>query len=368
MDDKNQNIVENNFLSRGCSAAPRIYDKNDNIYKHGCCKLDSFDWLADIPPPDGIKVFPYVEVRFKNSRLDFFQVTEYIDLETGDIVAVEGSPGHDIGIVSLTGEAAKLQMKKKKVESGSEEMKKIYRKARVTDIEKWINAVDKEESSKFETRKAAGKLNLQMKINDVEYQGDSTKATFYYTAEERVDFRELIKVLADEFKVRIEMRQIGVRQEASRLGGIGSCGRELCCSTWMTRFKSVSTSSARLQQLSLNPQKLAGQCGKLKCCLNFENSMYEDALEEFPNNKLVLKTKKGDAIHHKNDVFKRLVWYTYAEERSDIMAIPLDKVKKIIQDNEKGILPEKLEDFAFVKDKKVEFENAADKDDLNRFD
>lgn len=368
MDEKNQDIIKNNFLSRGCNAAPKIYDKNDHIYSHGCCKLDSYDWLSDIPAPEGNTMFPYAEVRFKNSRLEFFLAPEDLHLRTGDIVAVEGSPGHDIGIVSLAGEGAKLQMKKKKVEYPAEGIKKIYRRARVSDIEKWIHAVDREDNAKFKTREAARELNLQMKINDVEYQGDSTKATFYYTAEERVDFRELIKVLAETFKVRIEMRQIGVRQEASRLGGIGSCGRELCCSTWMTKFKSVSTSSARLQQLSLNPQKLAGQCGKLKCCLNFESAMYEDALKEFPSPKTILKTKKGNGIHHKNDVFKKLVWYSYAEERSDIMAIPLDKVKKIMKKNEKGILPEKLEDFAFVKDKKVDFENAADQDDLNRFD
>lgn len=368
MDEKHNDIIRNSFLSRGCSAPPRIYDRNDNIYKHGCCKLDSYDWLADIPAPDGANPFPYAEVRFKNSKLEFFQVPEELQLQTGDIIAVEGSPGHDIGIVSLAGEAARLQMKKKKLTYPSDDIKKIYRKARVSDIEKWISAVEREEQAKFKTREEARNLKLEMKINDVEYQGDSTKATFYYTAEERVDFRELIRVLADTFKVRIEMRQIGVRQEASRLGGIGSCGRELCCSTWMTKFKSVSTSSARLQQLSLNPQKLAGQCGKLKCCLNFENAMYEDALKQFPEPKIILKSKKGEAIHHKNDVFKKLVWYSYTQERSDIMAIPLEKVNDIIKMNEKGILPDKLEDFAFVKDKKVDFENAADQDDLNRFD
>ncbi len=368
MDDKNHDILNNNFLSRGCISAPGIYDKNDDIYKHGCCKLDSCDWLSDIPAPDGVKAFANVEVRFKNSRLEFCQAPPEMELKTGDIVAVEGSPGHDIGIISLSGEAAKLQMRKKGVDVNAEELKKVYRRARVSDIEKWIKAVDKEENAKFKTREFARNLKLEMKVNDVEYQGDNTKATFYYTAEERVDFRELIKVLADEFRVRIEMRQIGVRQEASRLGGIGSCGRELCCSTWMSKFKSVSTSTARQQQLSLNPQKLAGQCGKLKCCLNFENDMYEDALKEFPSSKIVLKTQKGDAIHHKNDVFKRLMWYSYADERSDIMAIPLDKVKKIIRYNEKGKKVDKLESFAFVKDKKVDFENAADQDDLKRFD
>jgi len=368
MDDKNQDIINNPFLSRGCSSAPRIYDKNDNIYHHGCCKLDSFDWLSDIPNADGAKTFANVEIRFKNSRIEFYQAPDELELETGDIIAVEGSPGHDIGIVSLTGEAARLQMKKKKLDPKAEDIKKVYRRARVSDIEKWIKAVQKEEDTKFKTRELAGQLNLNMKINDIEYQGDSTKATFYYTAEERVDFRELIKLLADEFKVRIEMRQIGVRQEASRLGGIGSCGRELCCSTWMTRFKSVSTSSARRQQLSLNPQKLAGQCGKLKCCLNFECSMYDDALKDFPDSKIILKTKKGNASHHKNDVFKRLMWYSYADERSNIMAIPVDKVKMIIEKNDDGKLPEKLEDFCFVKEQKVNFENATDQGDLNRFD
>jgi cell fate regulator YaaT (PSP1 superfamily) len=368
MDEKNENIINNNFMSRGCSSVPHIYDKNDNIYNHGCCKLDSYDWLADIPIADAGPAFSNVEVRFKNSRLEFFRVPDELQLNTADIVAVEGSPGHDIGIVSLTGESARLQMKKKKADPEAEDLKKVYRRARVSDIEKWVGAVDKEEHAKYKTREIAGSLKLEMKINDVEYQGDSTKATFYYTAEERVDFRELIKMLADEFKVRIEMRQIGVRQEASRLGGMGSCGRELCCSTWMSRFKSVSTSSARLQQLSLNPQKLAGQCGKLKCCLNFENAMYEDALKEFPSTKVVLKTKKGDAVHHKNDVFKGLMWYSYADERSDIMAIPIDKVKSIIEKNNKGVLPDKLEDFSFSKDIKIDFENAADQDDLKRFD
>ncbi len=368
MDDKNQDILQNTFLSRGCASAPRVYDKNDHIYKHGCCKLDSYDWLSDIPMVDSRNRFSKVEIRFKNSRLEFFDVPLELELMTGDIVAVEGSPGHDIGIVSLTNEAARLQMKKKKISPDSEEFKKVYRRARVSDLEKWIVAVEKEEYAKSKTREFAGNLKLQMKINDVEYQGDSTKATFYYTAEERVDFRELIKLLADEFKVRIEMRQIGVRQEASRLGGIGSCGRELCCSTWMSKFKSVSTSTARVQQLSLNPQKLAGQCGKLKCCLNFENDMYEDALKEFPSPKIVLKTKKGDGIHIKNDVLKRMIWYSYAGERSDILAIPLDTVLKIIRDNEKGIIPDKLESLAFVKDKNIEYENAADQDDLKRFD
>jgi len=220
----------------------------------------------------------------------------------------------------------------------------------------------------YRTRKIANELGLKMKVNDVEYQGDNTKANFYYTAEERVDFRELIKVLADEFKVRIEMRQIGVRQESGRLGGIGSCGRELCCATWLTNFKSVTTNTARVQQLSLNPQKLAGQCGKLKCCLNFENETYKDALKQFPNSEIILKTRKGEALHQKTDIFRKLMWYSYVDDQSNQMALPVDKVIEIINKNKKGKFPEKLEDYAYSKEQKVDFENVVGQDDLTRFD
>ncbi|MDZ7743354.1 MAG: regulatory iron-sulfur-containing complex subunit RicT [Bacteroidota bacterium] len=310
-----------------------------------------------------------MEVRFKNSRKEFFRYTTDYELNTGDIVAVESSPGHDIGIVSLTGELVKLQMKRKKVDPHSEQIKKVYRKARISDIQKWVQSVKKEEKTKLKTRKIASDLKLEMKINDVEYQGDDTKAIFYYTADERVDFREMIKLLAEQFRVRIEMKQIGARQEASRVGGIGSCGRELCCATWMCDFSSVTTNTARTQQLSLNPQKLAGQCGKLKCCLNYEFSTYLDALKEFPDQNLVLKTKKGNALYQKADVFKKLIWYSYDNERdSDIMAIPLDKVKKIIEMNNHNKMPEKLEEFAATKEQKTNFENAGDTDDLKRFD
>jgi len=207
-----------------------------------------------------------------------------------------------------------------------------------------------------------------MKINDVEYQGDGTKAIFYYTAEERVDFRELIRVLADTFKVRIEMRQIGARQESARLGGIGSCGREVCCATWLTNFTSVTTNNARTQQLSLNPSKLAGQCGKLKCCLNYENDMYLEALEEFPGHSVILKTKKGDAEYQKADVFKRIVWYSYMNDYTSMLAIPLNEIKKVIKMNSKGKLPEKLEDFAVTMERKADYSNGFDEEALNRFD
>jgi len=219
----------------------------------------------------------------------------------------------------------------------------------------------------FKSREAAGDLNLEMKISDIEYQGDGIKAIFYYTAEERVDFRELIKVLASQFKVRIEMRQIGVRQEASRLGGIGSCGRELCCSTWLTNFRSVTTHAARAQQLALNPQKLAGQCGKLKCCINYEYDVYVEVQKSFPDSKVVLNSKKGKAFYQKADVFKKIMWYAYQDD-NNMMAIPVNEVKEIIAMNKKGKMPDSLEDYAHVQERKLDFENAIDQSDLDRFD
>jgi cell fate regulator YaaT (PSP1 superfamily) len=254
------------------------------------------------------------------------------------------------------------------LQAASDDIKKVYRKARLADIEKWITAVETETSTMFRARGIADGLGLMMKINDVEIQGDNTKAIFYYTAEDRVDFRELIKLLAEEFKVRIEMRQIGARQEASRLGGIGSCGRELCCSTWMSDFKSVTTNAARVQQLSLNPQKLAGQCGKLKCCLNYEYDTYVDALKGIPNTEIRLKTKRGDAFHQKTDIFQRMLWYSYITEPGNLIPIPVDQVNFIMEENKKGNLPEKLEDFTKVVEKKTTFESGAVQDDLTRFD
>jgi cell fate regulator YaaT (PSP1 superfamily) len=313
-------------------------------------------------------MFDVVEVRFKNSRKDFFRIPPEMELATGEIVAVEASPGHDIGIVTLTGEVVRFQLRKKNINASSDEIKKVYRKARLTDIEKWVSAVEAETTTMFRAREIADGLGLSMKINDVEYQGDHTKAIFYYTADDRVDFRELIKLMADEFKVRIEMRQIGARQEASRLGGIGSCGRELCCSTWMGEFKSVTTNAARVQQLSLNPQKLAGQCGKLKCCLNFEYESYLDAIKGFPDTEIRLKTQRGDAFHQKTDIFQRLMWYSYITSPGDFHPIPVDKVIEIIEDNKQGRLPERLEEFCKIVEKQREFESGAGQDDLTRFD
>jgi cell fate regulator YaaT (PSP1 superfamily) len=260
----------NEFMTRGCGDKPRIHHRNDDVYSHGCCKRNAYDWLEHIHLPNQQAPFDYVEVRFKNSRKEFFKVPPKMDLVTGDLVAVESSPGHDIGIVTLVGEAARLQMKRKRVDPENPDNKKVYRRVRPSDIEKWLSSVHNEITVLTKTKRISRDLKLEMKMNDVEYQADGTKAIFYYTAEERVDFRELIKVLAEQFGVRVEMRQIGMRQEASNLGGIGTCGRELCCSTWLHEFRSVNTAAARVQQLSINPQKLAGQCGKLKCCLNYE--------------------------------------------------------------------------------------------------
>jgi len=360
---------ENHFLSRGCCHAPQIYQDNSKIANHRCCKLDVYDWLKDLSLPDGHTTFDCVEVRFKNSRKEFFRVSPEMKVDAGDVVAVEASPGHDIGIVSLTGEIVRLQMRNKNIDQESEQVKKVYRRARLTDIEKWLNAVDLEDRTKIKTRKIAHGLGLAMKINDVEYQGDETKAVFYYTAEERVDFRELIKLLADEFKVRVEMRQIGARQEAARLGGIGSCGRELCCATWLTEFSSVTTGTARIQQLSPNPQKLAGQCGKLKCCLNYENDVYLDALKDFPDSNITLKTEKGEAAHQKTDVFKKIMWYAYTNDYTNMMALSVDRVKEIIDENLKGNLPKQLEDVAITHEIKTDMGNAGlTEEDINRFD
>lgn len=358
----------NSFSSRGCCKNPDPEGDNKDIYKGGCCKLDNYNWLEKITPPNTETRFDCVEVRFKNSRKEFFRIYSDFNLDEGDLVAVEAAPGHDIGIVSMVGELVRLQMKKRDIDPTSEEIKKLYRRARSTDIEKWIKAVSLEDKTLFKTRRLAVELDLKMKVNDIEYQGDNTKAIFYYTAEERVDFRQLIKTLAENFKIRIEMRQIGVRQEAARLGGIGSCGRELCCSTWMGNFSSVTTNSARIQQLSLNPQKLAGQCAKLKCCLNFEIDTYVDALKEFPDNNIVLKTKKGEAFHQKTDIFKKLMWYSYKDDYGNMMALPVKKVKQIIDMNNQKKSPEKLEDFIFVKEIRTSFENVVGEGDLNRFD
>lgn len=357
----------------GCGSNGGCGSSGGGCSKSGSCssfKLNVFDWLSDIELPHGQAPFDCVEVRFKNSRKEFFRNVNNLTLHVGDVIAVEAASGHDIGTISLTGELVKKQMRKHKVAYDSEEVKKIYRLAKKADIDKWIEAQQQEVDTMYKARTIALQQGLEMKISDVEYQGDKTKAIFYYTAESRVDFRELIKKLAEEFKVRIEMKQIGVRQEASRLGGIGSCGRELCCSTWLTDFRSVSTSAARYQQLSLNPQKLAGQCGKLKCCLNYELDAYTDALKIFPDNNLKLKTAKGQAFFRKMDIFKNLMWYSYENDPIKFIELKVERVNEIIALNKKGQTPSDLMDFVEKMEeiKLPDYANVVGQDSLTRFD
>jgi len=335
-----------------------------------CGKMPVFNWLSNMSLPTGQEPFDILEVRFKNGRKEFFKNKNNLSVQMGDTVAVEGSPGHDIGVVSLKGELVRLQMRKKKVGLDSEKVKTLYRHASESDIEKWGLARSREKEAMYKAREMASSLGLEMKIGDVEFQGDNIKAIFYYTSEGRVDFRELIKVMADDFKVRIEMRQIGTRQEAQRMGGIGSCGRELCCSTWLNDFRSVSTSAARYQQLSLNPQKLAGQCGKLKCCLNYELDMYVEATKGFPDSNVKLKTKKGDAFMQKMDIFRRKLWYSYIKDPSKFIELNLDKVQEILAQNKDGKFPESLEMYiqAFVEEVKPDYENVVGQDSITRFD
>jgi cell fate regulator YaaT (PSP1 superfamily) len=310
-------------------------------YTPGTHKLSEYNWLADLPFDD--RCNEVVEVRFKNTRKGFYRNVNGLRLEVDDIVAVEASPGHDIGYVSMTGYLVREQLKKMKIRPVVEEMKKVYRKARPVDLQKWDEAKKLEDSTMLRSRQIAENLGLAMKIGDVEYQGDKTKAIFYYLADERVDFRQLIKVLAEEFHVRIEMRQIGARQEAGRIGGIGTCGRELCCSTHLSNFNSVTTSHARYQDLSLNPQKLAGQCGKLKCCLNYELDCYIDAQKEFPSREVSLELAGGTAYFVKMEVHTGVYWYsTDPRIAADMTPVPVERVREIIRLNRKGIKPESL--------------------------
>ena len=313
-----------------------------------CCKscgrqdkqLNTYDWLADIP--GNAEESDMVEVQFKNTRKGYFRNSNKIPLEKGDIVAVEATPGHDIGVVTLTGRLVPLQMKKANIKSEAD-IKRIYRKAKPVDMDKYNEAKSREHSTMIRARQIALNLNLDMKIGDVEYQGDGNKAIFYYIADERVDFRQLIKVLADAFRVRIEMKQIGARQEAGRIGGIGPCGRELCCATWMTSFVSVSTSAARYQDISLNPQKLAGQCAKLKCCLNYEVDCYVEAQKRLPSKEIELETKDGSFFFFKADILSNQI--TYSTDKhipANLITISGRRAFEIIGLNKRGIKPDSL--------------------------
>jgi len=315
--------------------------KNNGACKTGGCnKMNVFDWLSnmDMPAEDKFKI---VEVRFKNGRKEFFRNAENFNLTTGDAVVVEVPNGHHIGYVSLQGELVRLQMQKKKV-NNDDDVKKIYRLAHQKDLEKFEDVKKRELPTLYRTREIIRDLKLDMKLSDVEYQADNMKATFFYSADDRVDFRELIKVLAGEFKIRVEMRQISLRQEAGRLGGIGVCGRELCCATWLSDFKNVSTSAARYQNLSLNPSKLSGQCGRLKCCLNYELETYMEALEDIPKIEGPLLTDKGEATLQKTDIFRKIMWFGFSEENT-WYPLNIQRVNQILKLNREGKKPATLE-------------------------
>lgn len=328
-------------------------------------KLNTFDWLADIP--ENGELCDMVEVQFKNTRKGYYKNSNNIKLEKGDVVAVEASPGHDIGTVTLTGRLVPLQMKKANLKPDVE-IKRIYRKVKPVDMEKYEEAKAKEHATMIRSRQIAASLNLNMKIGDVEYQGDGNKAIFYYIADERVDFRQLIKVLAEAFRVRIEMKQIGARQEAGRIGGIGPCGRELCCATWMTSFVSVSTNAARIQDISLNPQKLAGQCAKLKCCLNYEVDAYVECQKRMPSREIALETKDGTFYFFKSDILKGLVTYSTDKNfAANIVTITGKRAFEIINMNRKGLKPDNL----MEEEKKDEPKRSIDlleQESLTRFD
>ncbi len=355
--------------SNKTNGVPNGCKSNGSCGNGGCSKLTTFNWLANMALPANTEIFNCVEVRFKNGRKEFFINADQFSLHEGDIVKVEATTGYDVGVVCLAGELVRLQMQKKNIFLQKADLKKIHRKANENDVDKWLEGRAKETEAMLNARAVANELSLKMKISDVEYQGDLSKAVFYYTADERVDFRDLIRKLAETFKVRIEMKQIGARQEAGRLGGIGSCGRELCCSTWLTDFRSVSTSAARYQQLSLNPTKLAGQCGKLKCCLNFELDTYVDELKKFPDTKLKLKTKKGNAFFQKMDIFANKMWYSYQDEPYEFIEMTLDRVKEVIAINKKEKKVDSLKHFSTVLvEAKPDYENVVGQDDLTRFD
>lgn len=345
-------------------------DRGICLSESGCCaKLHVTDWLKDIKK-DG-KSDDIVEVRFKNTRKDYYQNVNNLKLQVGDLIAVEANPGHDIGIVSVMGELVSNQMKKHKVTLVNGQFRKVYRKAKSIDIDKWKEAISMEHQTMIGSRQITADLKLHMKIGDVEYQGDRTKAIFYYIADERVDFRQLIRVLADTFRIRIEMKQIGARQEAGRIGGIGPCGRELCCSTWLGNFVSVTTNAARCQEISLNPQKLAGQCGKLKCCLNFEVDSYIDAQKNFPSNYIPLETEKGTYVFFKADIFNGNYWYTLrGNTPSNQVSVPVDRVRRIQNLNKLGKRPENLISVGQEVLKKDDdtFLNMVGQEDLTRFD
>ena len=367
----NQSANDENIRPAGDAA--RIHDESeakDSPREHDVPrgKLHCFNYLADIP--GGYADDDMVEVQFKNTRKGFYKNSQNIPLEIGDLVAVEANPGHDIGTVTLTGALVRLQMRKAHIKPDAE-IRRIFRKAKPADIDKYREAKARENDTMIRARKIASSLQLNMKIGDVEYQGDGNKAIFYYIADERVDFRQLIKVLAETFKVRIEMKQIGARQEAGRIGGIGPCGRPLCCSSWMTNFVSVATAAARFQDISLNPQKLAGQCAKLKCCLNFEVDAYVEVVKKMPPKNIRLETADATYYHFKTDIFKREI--TYSTDKAiaaNLVTLDPERVFEIIAMNKAGEKPLTLlrEADAAADAERSAIKDLLDQDELTRFD
>ena len=350
--------------SRGCVVERADSGELECTYRQGCCKLEVYDWLAGVNQE---QFKDFYEVRFKNTRKGIYRNASGQSIKTGDLVIVEAANGHDLGIVTLEGPIVGRQMKCKRVDPATFEFKRIYRKAKLFDIEKWQEAIAREHETMIRSRQIAAELGLEMKIGDVEFQGDGTKAIFYYIADGRVDFRQLIKVFAEEFRIRIEMKQIGARQEAGLIGGLGVCGRELCCSNYISSFQSITTSAARCQDLSLNPQKLAGQCGKLKCCLNYETAAYMDAQSRIPKIYNPLEFEDGLAYLMKTDILREIMYFSYDPSSfANLYPLYAEDVWDIIRMNKEGVKPSSLKDD--VEPVAPEFVTAVGDDAINRFD
>ena len=350
--------------SRGCVVERAESGELECTYRQGCCKLEVYDWLSGVSQE---QFKEYLEVRFKNTRKGIYRNASGQSIKTGDLVIVEAANGHDLGIVTLEGPIVGRQMKSKRINPETFEFKKIYRKAKLFDIEKWQEAIAREHETMIRSRQIAAELGLDMKIGDVEFQGDGTKAIFYYIADGRVDFRQLIKVFAEEFRIRIEMKQIGARQEAGLIGGLGVCGRELCCSNYISSFQSITTSAARCQDLSLNPQKLAGQCGKLKCCLNYETAAYMDAQTRIPKVTNPLEFEDGLAYLMKTDILKEIMYFSYdSTSLANLYPLEASEVREIIKMNRNGIRPESLK--SDVEPAAPEFVSAVGDESITRFD
>ena len=358
------NEIKKFDCSRGCVVERTDEGELKCGYRQGCCKLEVYDWLPGVRQE---QVKNYFEVRFKNTRKGIYVNASGQTVKMGDLVVVEAATGHDLGIVTLEGPIVSRQMRCKRIDPASPDLKKIYRKAKVFDIEKWQEAIAREHETMIRSRQIAAEMGLEMKIGDVEFQGDGTKAIFYYIADGRVDFRQLIKVFAEEFHIRIEMKQIGARQEAGLIGGLGVCGRELCCSNYISSFQSITTTSARVQDLSLNPQKLAGQCGKLKCCLNYETAVYMDAQSRIPKLNGPLELEDGLAYLMKTDILKETMYFSYDQSSfANLYPLPASEVKEIIRMNRNGQKPESLKSEPVQNT--PEFISAVGDDSITRFD